>query len=116
MLMILCLLLLPISLWSVPSVVGSLQGFNETLMNWDQTYYAQKQQQALYNLTDEDVRPYFAYPTVLAGLHKVGHSQVPLPPHTIAPDASEAMNLYMLPYRIETVRQSGVSVLCDEVC
>ena len=49
----------------------SLQGFTETLMNWDQSYYAQKQQQALFNLTDEDVRPYFAYPTVLAGLHQV---------------------------------------------
>ena len=41
-------------------------------MNWDQSYYAQKQQAALFNLTDEDVRPYFAYPTVLAGLHEVG--------------------------------------------
>lgn len=49
-----------------------MQGFTETLMNWDQSYYAQKQQAALFNLTDEDVRPYFAYPTVLAGLHEVG--------------------------------------------
>ena len=49
-----------------------MQGFTETLMNWDQSYYAQRQQAALFNLTDEDVRPYFAYPTVLAGLHEVG--------------------------------------------
>lgn len=49
----------------------SVQGLNQTVMNWDQAYYAQKQQQALFNLTDEDVRPYFAYPTVLDGLHKV---------------------------------------------
>ena len=48
-----------------------MQGLNQTVMNWDQAYYAQKQQQALFNLTDEDVRPYFAYPTVLDGLHKV---------------------------------------------
>ena len=48
-----------------------MQGFTETLLNWDQSYYAQKQQAALFNLTDEDVRPYFAYPTVLAGLHEV---------------------------------------------
>lgn len=52
-----------------------MQNFTEKLMNWDTSYYAQKQQQALFNLTDEDVRPYFAYPTVLAGLHKV----LPLP-------------------------------------
>ena len=49
----------------------SVQGLNNTLMNWDQAYYAQKLQQALFNLTNEDVRPYFAYPTVLDGLHKV---------------------------------------------
>ena len=102
--MILCLLLLPTLLWSLPSEVGPLQGFNETLMNWDQTYYAQKQQQALYNLTDEDVRPYFAYPTVLAGLHKVGHSQAPFSPHMSVPDASEAMSLYILPHGIHLVR------------
>ena len=47
-------------------------------MNWDQSYYAQKQQQALFNLTDEDVRPYFAYPTVLAGLHQVCQGLTPL--------------------------------------
>ena len=61
------------SCWSL------LQGFTQTLMNWDQSYYAQKQQQALFNLTDEDVRPYFAYPTVLAGLHQVCPESVPPP-------------------------------------
>ncbi len=58
----------------------SVQDFNQTLMNWDQAYYAQKQQQALFNLTDEDVRPYFAYPTVLDGLHKVGATSLDLFP------------------------------------
>lgn len=59
-------------------MLNSLQGFTDPLMNWDQSYYAQKQQQALFNLTDEDVRPYFAYPIVLAGLHQVSPGPLPL--------------------------------------
>ena len=47
------------------------QNFSATLMNWDVTYWAQKQQQALFNLTDEEVRPYFAYDNVLKGLFEV---------------------------------------------
>ncbi|EIE24270.1 oligopeptidase A [Coccomyxa subellipsoidea C-169] len=44
------------------------QNFTETLMNWDSAYWAQKQQQALFNLNDEDVRPYLPLPRVLEGL------------------------------------------------
>ena len=36
-------------------------------MNWDVTYWAQRQQKALFNLTDEEVRPYFVYDNVPEG-------------------------------------------------
>lgn len=48
-----------------------MQNFSEKLMNWDVSYWAQKQQQALFNLTDEEVRPYFPLPRVLDGLFAV---------------------------------------------
>ncbi|CAL8462166.1 g1697 [Coccomyxa elongata] len=44
------------------------QNFTGTLMNWDVSYWAQKQQKALFNLTDEEVRPYLPLPRVLEGL------------------------------------------------
>lgn len=47
------------------------QSFTGTLMNWDIAYWAQKQQKALFNLTDEEVRPYFVYNNVLKGLFEV---------------------------------------------
>jgi hypothetical protein len=50
---------------------GGAQNFSGTLMNWDITYWAQRQQEALFNLTDEAVRPYFALPNVLEGLFGV---------------------------------------------
>ena len=48
-----------------------LQNFSDKLMNWDVTYWAQRQQKALFNLTDEEVRPYFVYDNVLKGLFQV---------------------------------------------
>ena len=40
-------------------------------MNWDVSYWAQKQQQALFNLTDEELRPFLPLPSVLDGLFAV---------------------------------------------
>ncbi len=40
-------------------------------MNWDVSYWAQRQQKALFNLTDEEVRPYLPLPRVLEGLFAV---------------------------------------------
>ena len=40
-------------------------------MNWDVSYRAQKQQKALFDLTDEEVRPYLPLPRVLEGLFAV---------------------------------------------
>lgn len=40
-------------------------------MNWDVAYWAQKQQKALFDLTDEEVRPYLPLPRVLEGLFAV---------------------------------------------
>ncbi len=42
-------------------------------MNWDVSYWAQKQQEALFNLTDEAVRPYLPLPRVLDGLFAVSN-------------------------------------------
>ncbi len=44
-----------------------MQNFTGTLMNWDVSYWAQKQQKALFDLTDEEVRPYLPLPRVLEG-------------------------------------------------
>ncbi len=48
-----------------------MQNFTGTLMNWDVSYWAQKQQKALFDLTDEEVRPYLPLPRVLEGLFAV---------------------------------------------
>jgi Zn-dependent oligopeptidase len=57
-----------------PGGAAWLQNFSERLMNWDVSYFAQLQQQALFNLTDEEVRPYFVYDNVLQGLFQVSPS------------------------------------------
>ncbi len=57
----------------------SLEEFRRTLEGpdapplqpWDVAYYAEKQRQALYDLDDEELRPYFPAPAVLAGMFEV---------------------------------------------
>jgi len=57
----------------------SLEDFRRTLEGpaapplqpWDVAYYAEKQRQALYEVDDEALRPYFPAPAVLAGLFEV---------------------------------------------
>ncbi len=59
----------------------SLEEFRRTLEGpdapplqpWDVAYYAEKQRQALYEVDDEALRPYFPAPAVLAGLFEVVH-------------------------------------------
>ncbi|GEM83409.1 M3 family metallopeptidase [Meiothermus hypogaeus] len=38
---------------------------------WDIAYYAEKQRKALYDFDEEELRPYFALPQVLAGLFEI---------------------------------------------
>lgn len=40
---------------------------------WDIAYYAEKQRKALYDFDEEELRPYFALPQVLAGLFEITH-------------------------------------------
>ncbi len=40
---------------------------------WDIAYYAEKQRKALYDFDEEELRPYFALPKVLAGLFEICH-------------------------------------------
>lgn len=40
---------------------------------WDTAYYAEKQRKALYDFDEEELRPYFALPKVLAGLFEICH-------------------------------------------
>ena len=57
------------------ALMAAPQNFTKQLMNWDVSYFAQLQQQALFNLTDEEVRPYFVYDNVLQGLFQVSPTQ-----------------------------------------
>jgi len=58
-----------------------LQGFKEELKQWDVSFWAERLREAKFNITDEELRPYFALPNVLKGLFQVGHL---LPPHHTA--------------------------------
>ena len=60
------------------SCPACLQGFQEELKQWDVSFWAERLQEAKFNITDEELRPYFALPNVLKGLFQVGHL---LPPH-----------------------------------
>ena len=40
----------------------------EDLMNWDTTYWAEKQREAKFDFKEEELRPYFSLPRVLDGL------------------------------------------------
>ena len=52
----------------------ALQGFEGELRHWDVGFWAERLREAKYAITDEQLRPYFALPTVLDGLFKVGFS------------------------------------------
>ncbi len=43
----------------------------ETLNPWDITFYAEKQKQALYQISDEQLRPYFPEERVISGLFEL---------------------------------------------
>ena len=44
------------------------QGFEGELQRWDLAYYTEKQQQALFNLSTEDLKPYFKLENVIEGV------------------------------------------------
>ena len=44
------------------------QGFTEELAHWDTTFWAERQREAKFNFTAEELRPYFPFPQVLSGL------------------------------------------------
>ncbi len=48
-----------------------LQGFEGELLHWDVSFWAERLREAKFNITDEQLRPYFALPNVLDGLFKV---------------------------------------------
>lgn len=47
------------------------QGFKEELRQWDVSFWAERLREAKFNITDEELRPYFALPNVLKGLFQV---------------------------------------------
>lgn len=49
----------------------SLQGFEGELRVWDVAFWAERLREERYAITDEQLRPYFALPSVLEGLFKV---------------------------------------------
>ena len=48
-----------------------MQGFKEELRQWDTSFWAERLREDKYNITDEELRPYFALPNVLEGLFQV---------------------------------------------
>lgn len=44
------------------------RGLSDDLQLWDVTFYAERRREELYAYTDEELRPYFPLPRVLAGL------------------------------------------------
>jgi len=44
------------------------QGLNDELQLWDVPFYSERRREALYNYTDEELRPYFPLPKVLDGM------------------------------------------------
>ena len=48
-----------------------VQGFKEELRQWDVSFWAERLREAKFNITDEELRPYFALPNVLKGLFQV---------------------------------------------
>ena len=52
-------------------VLWRMQGFKEELKQWDISFWAERLREAKFNITDEELRPYFALPNVLKGLFQV---------------------------------------------
>lgn len=48
-----------------------MQGFKEELQQWDLTFWSEQLREAKFNISDEQLRPYFSLPNVLDGLFKV---------------------------------------------
>lgn len=46
-------------------------GAPEPLQHWDVSFWAERLREARYNITDEELRPYFALPVVLQGLFEL---------------------------------------------
>ncbi|MEI6428083.1 MAG: M3 family metallopeptidase [Pseudanabaena sp. ELA607] len=44
------------------------QGFTDELAHWDTTFWSERQREAKFNFTAEELRPYFPFPQVLEGL------------------------------------------------
>lgn len=61
-----------------------LQGETEELKHWDMTFWAERLRESKYNITDEELRPYFALPNVLQV-----RSAAPAAASTCLPDGSE---------------------------
>ncbi len=48
-----------------------MQGFKEELQQWDLTFWSEQLREARFNISDEQLRPFFSLPNVLDGLFKV---------------------------------------------
>ncbi|CAL8464147.1 g3682 [Coccomyxa elongata] len=48
-------------------------GFEGELLHWDVSFWAERLREAKFNITDEQLRPYFALPNVLDGLFKLAN-------------------------------------------
>ncbi|EIE24885.1 peptidase M3 family protein [Coccomyxa subellipsoidea C-169] len=46
-------------------------GFTGELLHWDVSFWAERLREAKFNITDEQLRPYFSLPNVLDGLFKL---------------------------------------------
>ena len=55
-------------------IAAPLQGFKEELQQWDLTFWSEQLREAKFNISDEQLRPYFSLPNVLDGLFKVTHA------------------------------------------
>lgn len=47
---------------------ATAKGYTEELKHWDISYWAERQREAKFDFTDEELRPYFPLPQVLDGL------------------------------------------------
>ena len=54
---------------------AKLQGCAQELLWWDVSFWAERLREARYDLNEEELRPYFALPSVLEGLFQVGISR-----------------------------------------
>ncbi|MEW5309432.1 MAG: hypothetical protein WDW38_001321 [Sanguina aurantia] len=52
---------------------AAAQGVAEEVMWWDIGYWAERLREARYNISDEELRPYFALPNVLDGLFSLAN-------------------------------------------